>query len=128
MGKVKGVSLYIHPNFSKGYVMNRQTAKQRNALTDYNQRNLLIEKIAKQKRDNVNRIGYIGLLFVQLSILPNLIFGIAWLMHSSLLIGLCCYQYRNRHDENIQNVRLYSIGNYCGITLNILMLIKLGVA
>ena len=117
-----------NPHFSKGYVMNRQTAKQRNALTDYNQRNLLIEKIAKQKRDNVNRIGYIGLLFVQLSILPNLIFGIAWLMHSSLLIGLCCYQYRNRHDENIQNVRLYSIGNYCGITLNILMLIKLGVS
>ena len=108
--------------------MNRQTAKQRNALTDYNQRNLLIEKIAKQKRDNVNRIGYIGLLFVQLSILPNLIFGIAWLMHLSLLIGLCCYQYRNRHDENIQNVKLYSIGNYCGITLNILMLVKLGVA
>ena len=108
--------------------MNRQTAKQRNALADYNQRNLLIEKIAKQKRDNVNRIGYIGLLFVQLSILPNLIFGIAWLMHSSLLLGLCCYQYRNSHDENIQNFRLYSIGNYCGITLNILMLIKLGVA
>ena len=108
--------------------MNRQTAKQRNALTDYNQRNLLIEKIAKQKRDNVNRIGYIGLLFVELSILPNLIFGIAWLMHSSLLIGLCCYQYRNLHDENEENVKLYSLGNYYGITLNILMLIKLGVA
>ena len=111
----------------KGTVM-KQTMKQRDALTDYNQRNLLIEKIAKQKKRRINRVGYVGLLFVQLSIIPNLLFGIAWLMHSSLLIGLCCYQYRNRHDENIQNVRLYSIGNYCGITLNILMLIKLGVA
>ena len=106
----------------------KQTMKQRDTLTDYNQKNLLIEKIAKQKKRRINRVGYVGLLFVQLSIIPNLLFGIAWLMHSSLLIGLCCYQYRNRHDENIQNVRLYSIGNYCGITLNILMLIKLGVA
>jgi hypothetical protein len=106
----------------------KQTMKQQNALTDYNQRNLLIKKIAKQKKRRINRIGWVGLLFVQLSIIPNLLFGVAWAMHSSLLIGLCCYQYRNRHDENIQNVRLYSIGNYCGITLNILMLIKLGVA
>jgi hypothetical protein len=101
--------------------------KQQNALTDYNQRNLLIEKIAKQKKRTINRVGYVGLLFVQLSIIPNLLFGVAWAMHSSLLIGLCCYQYRNRHDENIENVKLYSLGNYCGITLNILMLIKLGV-
>lgn len=108
--------------------MNRQTLKQRNSLADYNQKNMLIERIAKQKKTRINRIGYVGLVFVQLSILPNLLFGLSWVMHSSLLIGLCCYQYRNSHDENIQNVRLYSIGNYCGITLNILMLIKLGVA
>ena len=128
MGKVNGEHTFSNaPHFSKGYVM-KHTIKQRDALTDYNQRNLLIEKIAKQKKRTINRVGYVGLLFVQLSIIPNLLFGIAWLMHSSLLIGLCCYQYRNRHDENIQNVRLYSIGNYCGITLNILMLIKLGVA
>ena len=117
----------------------KQTMKQRNALTDYNQRTSqkkkMIEQIEEdlalrqaQRKRIINRVGYVGLLFVQLSILPNLIFGIAWLMHLSLLVGLCCYQYRNRHDENIQNYRLYSIGNYCGITLNILMLIKLGVA
>ena len=108
--------------------MNRQTIKQQNALTDYNQRNLLTEKIAKQKKRLINRVGWVGLCFVQASILPNLLFGMAWLMHSSLLIGLCCYQYRNLHDENDENVKLYSLGNYCGITLNILMLIKLGVA
>jgi hypothetical protein len=126
--RFKGEHTFLNaPHFSRGTVM-KQTIKQRDALTDYNQRNLLIEKIAKQKKRRINRVGYVGLLFVQLSIIPNLLFGIAWLMHSSLLIGLCCYQYRNRHDENIQNVRLYSIGNYCGITLNILMLIKLGVA
>ena len=86
-----------------------------------------IERKAKAKRNMVERIGYIGLLFVQLAIIPNLLLGNAILMHTSLLLGLCCYQYRNSHDTNIKNVRLYSIGNYTGITLNILMLIKLGV-
>lgn len=104
----------------------KHTIKQRDAMTDYNQRTLLIEKIAKQKKKRINQIGYVGLIFVQSSILPNLLFGMAWLMHSSLLIGLCCYQYRNLHDENDENVKLYSLGNYCGITLNILMLMKIG--
>ena len=103
-----------------------RTYKQISALSD---RVSLInridaERIAKQKF--VNRIGYVGLCFVQLAIIPNLILGNAMLMHSSLLIGLCCYQYRNSHDTNKDNLRLYSIGNYTGITLNILMLAKLG--
>ena len=105
---------------------NMRTYKQISALSD---RVSLInridaERIAKQKF--VNRIGYVGLCFVQLAIIPNLILGNAILMHSSLLIGLCCYQYRNSHDTNKDNLRLYSIGNYTGITLNILMLAKLG--
>ncbi len=89
----------------------------------------IINKIENDKayqKKITNRIGYIGLVFVQFSIVPNLALGMAWLMHTSLLIGLCCYQYRNLHDDNVDNVRLYSIGNYCGITLNILMLLKLG--
>ena len=103
-----------------------RTYKQISALSD---RVSLInridaERIAKQKF--VNRIGYVGLCFVQLAIIPNLILGNAILMHTSLLIGLCCYQYRNSHDTNKDNLRLYSIGNYTGITLNILMLAKLG--
>ena len=81
-------------------------------------------QIAKQK--SVNKVGYVGLCFVQLAIIPNLVMGNAIMMHSSLLIGLCCYQYRNSHDTNKDNLRLYSIGNYTGITLNILMLAKLG--
>ena len=104
----------------------KQTIKQRDALTDYNQRNLLIEKIEKQKKKRINQIGYVGLVFVQSSISWSLFFDMAWLMHSSLLIGLCCYQYRNLHDDNDENVKLYSLGNYCGITLNILMLMKIG--
>ena len=105
---------------------NMRTYKQISALSD---RVSLInridaERIAKQKF--VNKIGYVGLCFVQLAIIPNLILGNAILMHSSLLIGLCCYQYRNSHDTNKDNLRLYSIGNYTGITLNILMLAKLG--
>ena len=103
-----------------------RTYKQISALSD---RVSLInridaERIAKQKF--VNRIGYVGLCFVQLAIIPNLILGNAMLLHSSLLVGLCCYQYRNSHDTNKDNLRLYSIGNYTGITLNILMLAKLG--
>ena len=103
-----------------------RTYKQISALSD---RVSLInridaERIAKQKF--VNKIGYVGLCFVQLAIIPNLILGNAILMHTSLLIGLCCYQYRNSHDTNKDNLRLYSIGNYTGITLNILMLAKLG--
>ena len=87
-----------------------------------------IERRAKAKSRMVERVGYVGLLFVQLAIIPNLLLGNAILMHSSLLLGLCCYQYRNSHDNNKANVRLYSIGNYTGITLNILMIIKLGVS
>ena len=105
---------------------NMRTYKQRSALSD---RVALInridaEQIAKQK--SVNKVGYVGLCFVQLAIIPNLVMGNAIMMHSSLLIGLCCYQYRNSHDTNKDNLRLYSIGNYTGITLNILMLAKLG--
>ena len=103
-----------------------RTYKQRSALSDRVALINVIEQkqIAKQK--SVNRVGYVGLCFVQLAIIPNLILGNAILMHTSLLIGLCCYQYRNSHDTNISNLRLYSIGNYTGITLNILMLAKLG--
>ena len=103
-----------------------RTYKQRSALSDRVALINVIEQrqIAKQK--SVNTVGYVGLCFVQLAIIPNLILGNAILMHTSLLIGLCCYQYRNAHDTNKENVKLYSIGNYTGITLNILMLIKLG--
>ena len=103
------------------------TIKKRKALHDRVQLINTIERQAKAKAHNVERVGYVGLCFVQGAIIPNLIIGNAILMHASLLLGLCCYQYRNSHDENAKNVRLYSIGNYTGITLNILMLLKLGV-
>ena len=105
---------------------NMRTYKQRSALSDRVALINIIEQkqIAKQK--SVNKVGYVGLCFVQLAIIPNLVMGNAIMMHSSLLIGLCCYQYRNSHDTNKDNLRLYSIGNYTGITLNILMLAKLG--
>ena len=104
-----------------------KTIRQSNALHDRVGLINAIERQAKAKADMVERVGYVGLCFVQLAIIPNLLLGNAILMHSSLLIELCCYQYRNSHDTNKNNKRLYSIGNYTGITLNILMLIKLGV-
>lgn len=103
-----------------------RTYKQRSALSDRVALINVIEQRQIAKTKSVNRVGYVGLCFVQLAIIPNLILGNAILMHTSLLIGLCCYQYRNSHDTNKDNLRLYSIGNYTGITLNILMLAKLG--
>jgi len=105
-----------------------KTWKQQSALSEKIALVNRIEHEEQLKATFVNRIGYVGLCFVQLAIVPNLILGNAILMHSSLLIGLCCYQYRNSHDTNVANYKLYSIGNFTGITLNILMLIKLGVA
>ena len=104
----------------------KQSLRHRKALSDRVAIINQIERETKRKAKITETIGYVGLVFVQFSIIPNLFFGMAWLMHSSLLIGLCCYQYRNLHDENDENVKLYSLGNYCGITLNILMLIKIG--
>lgn len=104
----------------------KQSLRHRKALSDRVAIINQIERETKRKAKITEAIGYVGLVFVQFSIIPNLFFGMAWLMHSSLLIGLCCYQYRNWHDDNAKNVRLYSIGNFCGITLNILMLMKIG--
>ena len=104
-----------------------KTMRKMSALHDRVQMINAIERDAKAKSRMVERVGYVGLFFVQLAIIPNLLLGNAVLMHASLLLGLCCYQYRNSHDTNVKNVRLYSIGNYTGITLNILMLVKLGV-
>jgi hypothetical protein len=103
-----------------------KTIRKMSALHDRVQMINAIEREAKAKSRMVERVGYVGLFFVQLAIIPNLLLGNAILMHTSLLLGLCCYQFRNRHDTNKKNVRLYSIGNYTGITLNILMLVKLG--
>ena len=101
----------------------RQNLRQRSALADKMQMINSIERTEKNRLQFYTRVGYVGLFFVQLSIIPNLVFGMAWAMHSSLLIGLCLYQLRN---YNIENIKLYSIGNILGITLNILMLIKIG--
>ena len=114
----------INPHFM-GEIM-KMTIKQRSALSDRMQMINAIEQRQIAHSKFVNKVGYVGLCFVQLSIIPNLVLGDAILMHSSLLIGLCCYQYRNSHDTNVANYKLYSLGNYTGITLNILMLAKLG--
>jgi hypothetical protein len=122
---VRALPLLNAPFYGNNKIMN--TIKKRKALHDRVQLINTIERQARAKADTVERVGYVGLCFVQGAIIPNLIIGNAILMHASLLLGLCCYQYRNSHDENAKNVRLYSIGNYTGITLNILMLLKLGV-
>ena len=127
---VRGLPL-LNPHFNLGLLDSKnfmgiiimQNLRQRSALSDKMQQINIIERAEKYRIQFYTRVGYVGLVFVQLSIIPNLIFGIAWAMHSSLLIGLCLYQTRN---YNIENIRLYSIGNFCGITLNILMLIKIG--
>jgi len=117
---VRGLPL-LNPHFMGIIIM--ENLRQGSAQVDKVDVICRIERAEKYRIQFYTRVGYVGLVFVQLSIIPNLIFGIAWAMHSSLLIGLCLYQTRN---YNIENIRLYSIGNFCGITLNILMLIKIG--
>ena len=112
---------FINPHFLWELIM--QNLRQRSALSDKMQMINKIERAEQYRLQFYTRVGYVGLVFVQLSIIPNLIFDMAWAMHISLLIGLCLYQTRN---YNIENIRLYSIGNFFGITLNILMLIKIG--
>ena len=124
---INGSGVAISQHLFNGY-QNMKTVKQTFALSNRVEMINEIERIARSKARLVERVGYVGLLFVQLAINPKLLLGNAILMHSSLLLGLCCYQYRNSHDNNKANVRLYSIGNYTGITLNILMIIKLGVS
>ena len=116
---VRGLPL-LNPHFM-GNTM--QNIKQRSALSDKMQMINRIERAEKYRLEFYERVGKTGLVFVQASIVPNLLFGIPWLMHGMLLIGLCLYQTRN---YNMENIKLYSIGNFCGVTLNILMLIKIG--
>ena len=75
-----------------------------------------------------DKVAYFGMVLVQGALLPSHFSGQFphWSLPFFLVLGLCCYQYRNYHDDNAKNVRLYSLGNYCGITLNILMLLKIG--
>ena len=100
-----------------------ENLRQRSAQGDRMQQINRIERAEKYRVLFYERVGKTGLVFVQGSIIPNLVFGSAWAMHSSLLIGLCLYQTRN---YNMENIKLYTWGNFCGITLNILMLIKIG--
>lgn len=102
--------------------MNNITYKNRKVLSDYNTKNLLLEKIEKDRIANAEKIGLLGMVFIQLAIIPNLIFGLVWVMHLSLLLGLCCYQYRNKALENI---KLYTYSFYIGFITNALMLVKL---
>ena len=83
-----------------------QNLRQRSALADKLQMINKIEQAEQQRIQFYTRVGYVGLIFVQLSIIPNLFFGMAWAMHTSLLVVLCLYQTRN---YNIENIRLYSI-------------------
>ena len=65
----------------------KQSLRQRNALSDRVAIINQIERETKRKAKITEAIGYVGLVFVQFSIIPNLFFGMAWLMHSSLLVG-----------------------------------------
>ena len=54
-----------------------QNLRQRSALADKLQMINKIEQAEQQRIRFYTRVGYVGLIFVQLSIIPNLFFGMA---------------------------------------------------
>ena len=85
----------------------------------------LITEIEKRKIPREDKIAYIGLVCVQLALLPS--FFSTDLPHYSLplmvFMGLICYQYR----AWVQRDMVYTIGNTIGLILNGLMLIRIWV-
>ena len=105
--------------------MNRQTMKQRTSLTDYNKVNQLKAEIEKKRIPKEDKVAYVGLVCVQLALLPS--FFSTDLPHYSLplmvFMGLICYQYR----AYVQRDMVYTIGNTIGLILNGSMLIRIWV-
>ena len=105
--------------------MNRQTMKQRTSLTDYNKVNQLKAEIEKKRIPREDKVAYVGLICVQLALLPS--FFSTDLPHYSLplmvFMGLICYQYR----AYVQRDMVYTIGNTIGLILNGSMLIRIWV-
>ena len=105
--------------------MNRQTMKQRTSLTDYNKVNQLKAEIEKKRIPREDKVAYVGLVCVQLALLPS--FFSTDLPHYSLplmvFMGLICYQYR----AYVQRDMVYTIGNTIGLILNGSMLIRIWV-
>ena len=103
--------------------MNKQTMKQRTSLTDYNKRLSIKADIEKRKIPIQDKVAYIGLLLIQLALLPS--HFSTTLPHYSLplmvFLGLICYQYR----AFIQRDMVYTLGNIVGLIMNGSMLIRI---
>ena len=99
--------------------------KQIRTLSDYYKVNLLKAEIERRKIPREDKVAYIGLVCVQLALLPS--FFSTDLPHYSLplmvFMGLICYQYR----AFIQKDMVYTIGNTIGLILNGSMLIRIWV-
>tara|TARA_Y100000310_G_scaffold214617_1_gene215516 strand:- start:67 stop:372 length:306 start_codon:yes stop_codon:yes gene_type:complete len=99
--------------------------KEQRMLHDFNKVNQLKAEIEKKRIPMEDRVAYIGLVFVQLALLPS--FFSTDLPHYSLplmvFMGLICYQYR----AWVQKDMVYTIGNTIGLILNASMLIRIWV-
>ena len=99
--------------------------KQIRTLSDYNKVNQLKAEIERRKIPREDKVAYIGLVCVQLALLPS--FFSTDLPHYSLplmvFIGLICYQYR----AWVQRDMVYTIGNTIGLILNASMLFRIWV-
>ena len=88
-----------------------------------NKKGNLITDIEKRKIPIQDKVAYIGLLLIQLALLPS--HFSATLPHYSLplmvFLGLICYQYR----AYVQRDMVYTIGNTIGLILNGSMLIRI---
>ena len=67
---------FINPHFLWELIM--QNLRQRSALSDKMQMINKIERAEQYRLQFYTSVGYVGLVFVQLSIIPNLFFGMAY--------------------------------------------------
>ena len=99
--------------------------KQIRTLSDYNKVNQLKAEIERRRIPREDKIAYIGLVCVQLALLPS--FFSTDLPHYSLplmvFMGLICYQYRALCQRDM----VYTIGNTIGLILNASMLFRIWV-
>ena len=99
--------------------------KKQRMLHDFNKVIQLKADIEKRRIPIEDRVAYVGLVCVQLALLPS--FFSTDLPHYSLplmvFMGLICYQYR----AFIQRDMVYTLGNTIGLIMNGSMLIRIWV-
>jgi hypothetical protein len=98
------------------------TIRQQKILASH-RANLINDIEIKTKISFEDKIAYLGMFLVQVSLLPSHYNGIMphWTLPTGICLGLLCYQYRAWKQSDM----VYTIGNMIGLILNGSMLIRI---